>query len=50
VATADIYVQLTATAEDFERAKSIIVLVPRKSIEIAGFLVSGLMNIRLPNA
>jgi len=33
VATADIYVQVTATAEDSERAKSIIVLVPRKSIE-----------------
>ena len=27
------YVQVTATAEDSERAKSIIVLVPRKSIE-----------------
>jgi hypothetical protein len=33
VATGDIYVQVTATAEGSQRAKAIIVLVPGKSIE-----------------
>jgi hypothetical protein len=33
VATGDIYVQITATAQGSQRAKSIVVLVPRKSIE-----------------